>query len=265
MDNRLIEDIFNECCEKVLAGMPVEEVIRQYPNYAKELRELLSVVEGIRDVPPLKILDQKMISCLIKVGEEIQRQRERSFSARLNRLFFFPSPAWARGFALALAIVFVTWGTVNVSASSVPGDPLYLVKLVSEKIRYFLTVNPEGQMELKIVFSERRSKELVNKFNKDGHIDIQTLKTMLSEAEDSLRYVAKLPAGEQKIYLAKLEYLNAYQKDILQDLRTKVPQAQKAKLDDAICTCNQRDQWLQKARSNGKVSSSPRCPCTMRS
>ncbi len=263
MYNKPIEDIFNECCEKVLGGMPIEEVIRQYPNYAKELRELLSLAEGIKEAPALKISEQKMISCLIKVGEEIQKQKERSFSARLNRLFFFPSPVWARGFALAMTLVFIAWGTVNVSASSVPGEPLYLVKLMTEKIRYFLTVNPEGQMELKVIFSERRSKELVSKFNKDGSIDVQILKTMLSEAGDSLEHIAKLPAGEQKIYLAKLEYLNAYQKDILQDLQAKVPEDQKAKLDDAICTCNQRNQLLQKARGSGSMSSTPGCPCAL--
>lgn len=264
-DNRPIEDIFNECCEKMLKGMSVEEIIHQYPNNAKELRELLSVAQKMKDIPLLKVSEQEVISCLIKVGEAIQKQKESSFSARLNRLFFFPSVAWARGFALTLVLVFVAWGTVNVSASSVPGDPLYLVKLMTERVKYFLTINPEGQMELKMVFSERRSKELVDKFNKDGRIDIQTLKAMLNEAGASLDAVAKLPVGEQKIYLAKLEYLNAYQKDVLQDLRGKAPESQKAKLDDAICTCNQRDQWLHKKRSACNMSSASGCPCTKRS
>ncbi len=265
MNNRAIEDIFDECFDKVLSGVPVEEVIRQYPNNAKELRGLLSVVQKVRDVTPLKISDQKVISCLIKVGEAVQRQKERSFSARFDRLFFFPSISWAQGFALTLAIVFVAWGTINVSASSVPGEPLYLVKLMTERIKYFLTMNTEGQMELRIVYSERRSKELIDRFNKDGHIDTQTLKAMLYEAGTSLDSIAKLPAQEQKIYLAKFEYLNAYQKEVLQDLRTQVPEAQKSKLDDAICTCNQRDQWLQKERSSGSVSLAPHCPCTARS
>ncbi len=264
-NNRPIEDIFNDCCEKMLEGMSVEEVIRQYPNNAKALREFLSVAQKMKDMPPMEVSEQEVISCLIKVGEAIQRQKESSFSARLNRLFFFPSVAWARGFALSLAFVFVAWGTINVSAGSVPGDPLYLIKLMTERVKYFLTINPESQMELKIVFSERRSKELVDKFNKDGQIDIQTLKAMLNEAGASLDAVAKLPVGEQKIYLAKLEYLNAYQKDVLQDLRGKVSESQKSKLDDAICMCNQRDQWLHKARSACSMSSAPGCPCTKRS
>lgn len=264
-DNRPIEDIFNECCEKMLGGMSVEEVIRQYPNNAEELGELLSMAQKMKDVPPLKVSEQELISCLIKVGEAIQRQKESSFSARLNRLFFFPSVAWARGFACALAIVFVAWGTINVSASSVPGEPLYFVKLMTERVKYFLTINPEGRMELKMVYSQRRSRELVDKFNKDGQIDIQILKAMLNEAGASLDAVAKLPVQGQKIYLAKLEYLNAYQKDVLQDLRSKVSESQKSKLDDAICMCNQRNQWLQKARNHGNVSSSSSCPCTKRS
>ncbi|MBF0571134.1 MAG: hypothetical protein HQL12_04615 [Candidatus Omnitrophica bacterium] len=259
-NNKPIEDIFNECCEKMLRGMSLEDVIRQYPNHAKELKELLSVTQKLNDMPPIEISEHQVMSCLIKVGEEIQRQKENTFSARLNRLFFFPSVAWARGFALVLAIVFVSWGTINVSASSVPGDPLYLVKLLTEKVKYFLTVNPEGQMELKIVFSERRSKELVDKFNKDGHIDIQTLKAMLNEAGASLDAIAKLPVSEQRNYLTKLKFLNAYQKDVLQDLRAKAPESQKSKLDEAICTCNERDQWIQKTHSACSMSSG--CPCS---
>ena len=263
-NNRPIEDIFDECCEKMLKGLSWEDVMRQYPNHAKELKELLSVAKMMNDALPVEVSEHKVMSCLIKVGEAIAKQKENSFSARLNRLFFFPSVAWARGFALVLAIVFVSWGTINVSASSVSGDPLYLVKLLTEKVKYFLTVNPEGQMELKIVFSERRSKELVDKFNKDGHIDIQTLKAMLNEAGASLDAVAKLPVGEQKVYLTKIEFLNAYQKNVLQDLRVKVPDSQKSKLDEAICTCNERDQWLHKAHSACSMSSGG-CACSKHS
>ncbi|MBF0504734.1 MAG: hypothetical protein HQL14_06485 [Candidatus Omnitrophica bacterium] len=258
-NNRPIEDIFDECCEKMLGGMSLEDVIRQYPNHAKELKELLSVAKMMNDTPPVEVSEHKVMSCLIKVGEEIQRQKENTFSARLSRLFFFPSVFWARGFAVVLAIFFISWGTINVSASSVPGDPLYLVKLLTEKVKYFMTVNPEGQMELKIVFSERRSKELVDQFNKDGHIDIQTLKAMLNEAGASLDAIAKLPVSEQKIYLTKLEFLNAYQKNVLQDLRAKVPESQKSKLDEAICTCNERDQQLHKAHSVCNMG----CPCML--
>jgi hypothetical protein len=259
MDNRPIEDIFNECCEKTLSGMSVEEIICQYPDHAEELRGLLSVVRNVKDVELIKVSDQRLISCLIKVGEEIQRRKENSFQARLNRFFIFPSVSWARGFALVLAVVFITWGTVNVSAGSVPGNPLYVVKLMTERVKYFLTINPEGRMELKIVFSQRRSKELVEEFNKDGRIDIQTLKAMLNEAGASLEAIAKMPATEQKIFLTKLEYLNAYQKDVLQDLQTKAVGAVKSKLEDAICTCNQRDQWLHKARRACQMSSGVPC------
>jgi len=259
MSNRPIEDIFNECYEKMLSGISVEEIIRQYPDHAKEIKELLSVVRNVKDVEPLKVSEEKLISCLIKVGEEIQKTKENSFLARIDRVFFFPSVAWARGFAVVLAIVFVAWGTMNVSAGSVPGDPLYLVKLMTERVKYFMTINPEGRMELKIVFSQRRSKELVEEFNKDGRIDIQTLKAMLNEAGASLEAIAKMPATEQKIFLTKLEYLNAYQKDVLQDLRDKAPKEQKTQLDAAICTCGQRDQWLHKARSACPMSSSTPC------
>ena len=258
--NRPIEDIFDECCEKMLEGQSLEAIIRQYPNHAKELKELLSLAKMMNNTTSVEVSEHKVMSCLIKVGEEIQRQKENAFSARLSRLFFFPSVAWARGFALVLAIVFVSWGTINVSASSVPGDPLYLVKLMTEKVKYFLTVNPEGQMELKMVFSQRRSKELVDKFNKDGHIDIQTLKVMLKEAGESLDAIGKLPVSQQKIYLTKLEFLNAYQKNVLQDLRTKAPDAQKSKLDEAICTCNERDQWIHKTHSACSMSAG--CPCS---
>ncbi len=255
MDKRPIEDIFDECYEKLLSGMPIEEILSLYPRHASELRELLSVAKSMHRSSPVEASDKAMVSCLIKVGEAIQQQKERSFGARLQKLFFFPSVSWARGVALTLVIFFVVWGTANVSASSVPGDPLYLVKLITEKVKYFLAINPEGQVELKIVFSETRSKELVSKFNKDGQIDVETMKAMLKEAEASINLVANLPTKQQEIYLAKLQYLNAYQKDILNNIREKSPEDQKSAVDEAICQCDQHSQMLQKVQSNGMCGS----------
>lgn len=251
MDKRPIENIFDDCCEKMLNGMPKEEILRHYPNHANKLRELLSIAESMHHSSPVKVSDKALMSCLIKVGEAIQQHKERSLGARLQRFFFLPSPVWVRGFALTLIIVFIAWGTSNVSAGSVPGDPLYLIKLITEKVKYFLTVNPEGQVELRIVFSEARSKELLSNFNKEGRINMETMDAMLKEAETSFNLVAKLQPKQQEIYLAKLQDLNDYQKDILNNIREKSPEDQKSKIDDAICQCNQYSQLLQKAQSNG--------------
>lgn len=263
MDKKPIEDIFNECCEKIMAGMRPEEVVRHYPQYADELRELLGVAQAIKNTPPLKISDEKLLSCLIKVGVEIQKQRENPLSARLSRLFLFPSMGLMRGFALTVAIIFAAWGTINASAGSLPGEPLYPIKLLTEKATYLLTVNPEAQMELKITFSERRSKELVKKFNRDGAIDIQTLKTMLYEAAQPLDVVVKLPAREQKIYLPKLHYLSNYQKNMLQDLKQKTSDEQRLVLDKAILLCQQRCAWLQKACDKACLTTTPGCVCPL--
>jgi len=71
-----IEEILDICWEKIREGIPPEEVLRQYPDYADELKELLAIVRSIKDTPLPEPSDGVMVSCLIKLCEALQLEKQ---------------------------------------------------------------------------------------------------------------------------------------------------------------------------------------------
>lgn len=255
-----IEEILDICLEKVAQGVPIDEVLEQYPDYKDQLKHLLAIATDIKDAPVPTVSDRAVASCLIKMGKAIQLQKEKTRRVKLPRISYFPSPAWIRGLVFVLILIFISWSTASLSAYSLPGDLLYPVKLVTEKVKYFLTINSEGKAELRITYSEERTKELVKHLNKKGELNTQLLKAMLDEAALALANVSRLPEDKETVYLSKLEHLNAYQKDILEGLKSKVPQPQQEELDNAIQMCGYRGQWMRKMRK-GEVPRGSWDPC----
>ncbi len=250
-----MEEIFDICLEKMEEGVPVDEVLEEYPEYREELKELLTIAEDIENAPLPGLRDEAVASCLIKVHNALQLQKQPIWRARLprlqwSRLFYFPSPAWAKALAFVLMISLFFWGGVNLSADSLPGDPLYPIKLATEKVRCFLTIDPEGKAKLRLTYSEERAQELVRYLDGKGELNIQVLKAMLDEAALAVDNISKLHKGKGTFYCLKLEHLCASQKDMLVSLKSKVPSLQRQELDNAIKICHHRMEWMGKVRRN---------------
>lgn len=244
-----VEEILDICLEEIKEGIPLEEVLKQYPDYRDELKELLAIAKDIKDTPLPEPSARGMASCLVKLGQALQLQRQKPPKAKIPRLLYFPSPAWAKALVFAVIVILISWGTVTLSANSLPGDFLYPVKFVTEKVKFLLTLNPEGKVELRLIYSEERMQELVKHLDKRRELNTQLLKAMLDEATLALEDISRLPERERPVYFSRLEHLNAYQKDVLGNLKSKVtsPQ-QKEELNNVIEMCGNRRQWLDRMR-----------------
>jgi len=239
-----IEDILDICLEKVKEGIPLEEILKEYPDYRDELKDLLIIARNIRDIPLPEPPEGAMASCFLKMGEAVQLNKQIRQKGELARPLYFPSPVWVRVFLLAIIVVSIFWGTVSLSANSLPGSPLYPVKAITEKVKFLLTSNTRGKVELRIVYSEERIKELVRHLDKKRELNTELLKAMLSEASLALGEISRLPEQERQVYFSRLEYLNAYQRDVLENLKPKVTSPeQKLELENAIQMCGRRMGW----------------------
>lgn len=242
-----IEEILDICLDKIDKGVSVDELLSQYPDYKDELKELLVIAKNIKDSSLIHESDKGLYFCLIKVGKEIQLQKE---IAHKPRFLYFQFPVWAKALVFTLIITLISIGTINLSARSIPGDFLYPIKLITEKVKFLLTINSEDKVELRIIYSEERTRELVKYLDEKGTLNTDIIKAMLDEATFALENISRLPEDEKKIYYLKLEHLNAYQKNILEDIKPKVTLPQKEKLDDAIEMCGRRMNWMHKMCGN---------------
>jgi hypothetical protein len=97
-------------------------------------------------------LKDEIFSKLSSPIVEEQSSTLSNFTSRFSRLSF------ATALVPLVAILFLA-GTSIVSASALPGESLYNIKLKVEQARLLLTPTGEGKLELQIEFAQRRLEE----------------------------------------------------------------------------------------------------------
>lgn len=245
-----IEDILDLCLEELKNGKTVQEVLAKHPSHAEELKPLLSTAAKIQSMPKPQPSTNAVYNALVEAGKYLPAEKvsktRLSFDWFLNPRFVF-----ARAIAIILILSLLSWSTVTASASALPGDFLYPVKVITEKVKIILTVNPEGEAELRLTFSEERMKELLSLYSKNGVIDNRLIGAMLDEANSALNKISSLPREKQPLFYSKVNHFNSYQKETLQSIQPHVSGQQKEFIDKAIEICSGRGEWMQKMMSRG--------------
>lgn len=86
MADRSIIDAFNDCLDRIQAGQPVEDVLRQYPTYADTLRPMLEITRGVQRV---RVSPAEIAESQNRVRADVlQAYRDRATPTR--RIYAFP-------------------------------------------------------------------------------------------------------------------------------------------------------------------------------
>jgi hypothetical protein len=154
-----IEDIFNQCLERLLQGESVEDCLKAYPERAPELEPLLKTSfvliqksAAIQPTPEFKARLGSQLQEMFYAKREKVKKRARV-------------PIWHKKWAVAmttvLVIVLAGVGTVAASANALPDETLYPVKLATEQARLTLAFSDIAEAKLHVQFAERRADEMV--------------------------------------------------------------------------------------------------------
>jgi hypothetical protein len=183
------DNILNECIERVLNGESVEACLKAFPQHAAELEPLLRTA-----------LDTHKAANIVPRPEFRQRAGY-EFQAAVRDMK--PSrggfPRWQLRWVTAVSVVLVVLlagsGTIAASASSLPDESLYGVKLFTEEVRLALTPSDTGKAELHAEFADTRVEEIIKMADK-GNVE-QVVKAT-GRMNNNLAAVAKLikPAGD---------------------------------------------------------------------
>ncbi len=155
MKQRDFDDILNECIERIIKGESVESCLETYPANATELEPLLRTAEDT------------LKAAAITPRPEFRQQAGNEFQAALLNLkpqksgFFRWQARWVTVVSAVIVILLAGGGTVAASSNSLPDEPLYVVKLVTENIRLALTTSELGKAELYAEFANRRVDEII--------------------------------------------------------------------------------------------------------
>lgn len=157
----MIEDprtiAFETCLQQLQAGASLEQVLRQYPQWANELRPLLSAAQAAismgKAIPIPANAQERSRSRFMAQARQYSR-------SPLGWFAFNFSPLKLAALVLILVLFFGGVSSAVVSAQALPGDTLYSVKLITEQTRLFFTKDPTDRLKLEQSFDQERREEV---------------------------------------------------------------------------------------------------------
>ncbi|MCB9003359.1 MAG: hypothetical protein H6664_03235 [Ardenticatenaceae bacterium] len=144
--NDPFEQIITDCLDALEQGEPLEQILARYPEALSKLRPILQTAVQLSqlNLQPTRAAQLQSRAAFLDYGATMQQtQSTRRIPWLGLRRILAPLMAV---FVLAL----LGLGAVSTSASALPGDTLYEVKLLVESARSALTGDPEAlQADLK--------------------------------------------------------------------------------------------------------------------
>ena len=165
MANKL-DDIFNECYERIRSGESLESCLRSYPRYRADLEPLLRTtfdigrrVSYIHPRPEFKHWAQvRFESAMRYPRQQQQQQQQRRTEAPVASGLF--RHAWAVAFTIALVLILGTGSTMAASSQALPDQTLYPVKLATEQIQVAFAVTDQRKAEVYTELVGKRADEV---------------------------------------------------------------------------------------------------------
>jgi hypothetical protein len=154
-----VEEAFNDCFERLLAGESLESCLNSYPEYAAELDSMLRTTYDVKrrtypiqPRPEFKYWARVRLQNVQQYGAYQQdRSKPASFNLRRNLTI---------SLAALLVLVIASSGTVAASSDAMPDDALYGVKLVVEQAQISLSTSDTDKVELYARITEKRAQEI---------------------------------------------------------------------------------------------------------
>jgi len=158
--DRKLDDIFNECYERIRSGESLESCLRRYPQYRAQLEPLLRTtfdigrrVSYIQPRPAFKHWARVRL-------ESVQRYPRQETRAETPAASIWWRHSWAIALSVILVLLLTTGSAMAASSQALPDQPLYPVKLATEQVRVALAVSDAQKAEFETELAQTRATEL---------------------------------------------------------------------------------------------------------
>ena len=156
---RNLEDIFNECYERIRSGESLESCLRRYPKHAAELESLLNTAFDIgRRASYIQPRPEFKHWALVRLEGEQHYSSQQRQPAKTSHF------SWRQGWSVAVAAVLILLltgsGTVIASSNAMPDEPLYPVKLATEEVRLTFAFTDAQKVQVHTQLAETRAMEI---------------------------------------------------------------------------------------------------------
>jgi hypothetical protein len=156
--SREFDNVLDECLERLLVkGDTIAQCLQSFPKHADELKPLLETAlatkkaSAIQPRPEFRDRVRYQFSLAL---QEMERKRSRPFFS------WSWQARWVPVGAIVLVLLLASGGTVAAAGGSMPGGPLYSVKLATEQVRLVFTPSALGKAEFYADLADRRVAEI---------------------------------------------------------------------------------------------------------
>lgn len=191
--NKKLENILNECIDRINRGESIEHCLQKYPKYANELQDLLRTWLNIRwraskiqPTPEFRTRSRaQLMQLLSRYNQNIRPQNvydaDRAVTPSLFKRLLVP--------VIASLLAFILIGSAGTVAAAIAGNvmpdqPLYPVKLATEQVRLALTLSETDKAIMNMQIAETRSNEIQTMIEKGKVNEIATTADLLLKRID---------------------------------------------------------------------------------
>ncbi|HEY90667.1 MAG TPA: hypothetical protein G4O07_02430, partial [Dehalococcoidia bacterium] len=162
LKGREFNDILDECLERILTGEEtLQQCLDRYPDYAAELEPLLRTAVATRELQSIEPDSEFRARARYQLRLEMDRIPSGRWQSILKwRPSLKLQPRWVVTIVVVLALVLGGGTTVLAAESSMPGSPLYPVKLATENVRLTFSSSDVARAELYATLADRRIEEI---------------------------------------------------------------------------------------------------------
>jgi len=181
---------------------------------------------------------------------EVVRQREES--RRQAARGWLRTPAqWWRGLlrvALSIALLLVMGsGAVSAAAGSLPGSPLYPLKLVVEDVRLTLTFSPPTRAQLYMRFANERTSEMVRLATAGRPVDEAVVGRMAQQLQGAVQAAESAGGDVMRELLELLIETSSAQQEVLSRASSEATAEAQAVLNAGAAIAEQTSRQAQEA------------------
>jgi hypothetical protein len=189
--DREFENIFDECLERLARGDTIMQCLESHIEQAEQLEPLLRMAQAAREtsaiLPRPEFRARARYEFHSALQEVTSKKRPSLFGLRTRLVTAI----------VALSIILVSGGgTVVMASSSMPDNPLYPVKLVSEEVQMALTPSDIDKAEVCVMQADRRVDEIVYLADKGDAQQVHVTAGRLDECLETLVEIASLEEAE---------------------------------------------------------------------
>lgn len=200
--------LLQECLARIEAGESIDDCLRDHPEHADELADLLWLATQLRTLAAPKLSEATRQQARIRAHAALAALRNRPTQR----------PFWGFGMRLALGslatFVFLLGSLgigVAAAQTSLPGQALYGLKRQSEELRLQFALSNLQEAELRLQFASRRLDEALASINDCTDAD-ERLRELAAANDAAWQTISQLePTAQQQLRERFNNMMQSYQ------------------------------------------------------